>query len=260
METVASPASAMTAGVDPENSPEEKQCNDGFKTSKRFKRVSRDTSGSVDLVFDVAGVSSLTGNVYRIFEKYENLSPNSIEGFTVELGTGIGSSFDDAVSGISFVKQNGQPLNTVTVNCEEQNINLAAFFAFGLFGDAATNSNQDLNGYYDPTDCSCFALNVVSPTKISTGSLLGKLPIIYGTSWVSKAQAPIGFFYDIDNRPSTDNLLVGDWNGVDWVTRLSCNSPIFKELSKKNRMEVDECVDYDAASTPASLSEDTITK
>ena len=237
----------MTAGFDPENPTEQKQCNDGFQTSKRFKRFSSDANGPVDLDFTFDTITSEgEGNsfLYRVFEKYENLTPYSIEGFTVQLGTRIEGVFEqaDAASGISFVDQKGASLAEGTVDCLAQGKSLAALFAFGLFGYADTNENQDLDGYYDPAMRSCLKLKVVSPTEISTDGLSGELSSIYGEYWMSKSQSPVGFFYDIDNNPSTDNLLVGDWYDSKWFTRLSCESPVSKELRKKKRMK--ECVDY----------------
>ena len=252
----------MTSGFDPENPGEEKQCNDAFKTSKRFKRVSRDSMGYVDLVFDVEKTETEpTDQVYRIFEKYENLTPDGIASFKIQLGTGIGGSFTEG-GGISFTKRSGDPLEPTIdpYDCEDQENSLAAFFAFGLFGNASENDNHDLDGYFDPTKRSCFKLQVVSSVEIATDGLSGEVADVYGSEWMSKAQAPIGFFYDIDNKPSTDNLLVGDWDGDEWVTRLSCSSPVFQELLKRQAMKESECVDYDVGFDPVPLSDSTLKK
>jgi hypothetical protein len=110
----------------------------------------------------------------------------------------------------------------LSVECSEQGKSLAAFFAFGLFGEAGASENQDLDGYYDPKSRSCFMLKVELSTMISTNGLPGILVETYGTSWMSRSQSPDGFFYDIDIKPSADNLHVGDWYKGEWVTRLSC--------------------------------------
>jgi hypothetical protein len=63
----------MTAGFNPEDGTI-KQCDDPFQTSKRYKRVNTVAGGAVDMVFDVNPGVTPIDSVYRILEKYENLT------------------------------------------------------------------------------------------------------------------------------------------------------------------------------------------
>lgn len=80
------------------------------------------------MVFDLADGDPTADGIYRIFEKYENLTPGRIESFKVQLGTGIGSAFKLAgdADGIFFTSRNG----TTPISFDSPgDINLAAFFA-----------------------------------------------------------------------------------------------------------------------------------
>ena len=211
----------MTAGVNPVDGTT-KQCNDPFQTSKRFKRVSRNVDGSVDLVFDISA-GDPTDAVYRILEKYENLTPGRIASFTVQLGTGTGTGFvaSSADDGLTFTSRDGSP-PPPTNDSGAEGINLDALFAFGLFGDEATNNNQTVDGYYDPFNRARFLLEAPSDLDtgeadvIATTSISTNIAGLYGGTvgaWVAKSQAPFGFFFDDDGDPLTDPITVADLDG-----------------------------------------------
>ena len=229
----------MTAGVNPDDDTT-KQCNDPFQTSKRFKRVSRNVDGSVDLVFDIS-TGDPTDAVYRILEKYENLTPGRIASFTVQLGTGTADAFlaSTANDGLTFTDRAGNP-PPPTNDSDVEGINLDALFAFGLFGDEATSDNQTVDGYYDPFNRARFFLEAPSDLVTSEADVITATSVsdniagLYGGTvgaWVAKSQAPFGFFFDDDGDSLTDPITVADLDGrpVDgqgWQTYRLCDDPI----------------------------------
>ena len=226
----------MTAGVSPVDGTT-KQCNDPFQTSKRFKRVSRNFEGSVDLVFDISEGDPKDA-VYRILEKYENLTPGRIASFTVQLGTGTGTGFvaSSAGDGLTFTSRDGTP-PPPTNDSGSEGINLDALFAFGLFGDEATNNNQTVDGYYDPFNRARFLLEATSDLDtgeadvIATTSISTNIAGLYGGTvgtWLAKSQAPFAFFFDADGDPLTDPITIADWDGTGqgWQTYRLCDDPI----------------------------------
>jgi hypothetical protein len=223
----------MTAGVNPVDGTT-KQCNDPFQTSKRFKRVSRNFDGSVDLVFDISPEDledPVADAVYRILEKYENLTPGRIESFTVELGTGTADGFTASIpgDGLAFTSRDGSSPPATNTGGDE-GINLDALFAFGLFGDEASNDNQTVDGYYDPFNRARFFLSAAED-KIATTSISPNIAGLYGGTvgtWLAKSQAPFAFFFDADGDPLTDPITIADWDGAGqgWQTYRLCDDPI----------------------------------
>ena len=265
----------MTAGVNPEDGTT-KQCNDPFQTSKRFKRVSRNVDGSVDLVFDISS-GDQTDAVYRILEKYENLTLGRIASFTVQLGTGTGTDPDTgfevsaADDGLTFTSRDGSPppLNN---DSGAEGINLDALFAFGLFGDEATSDNQTVDGYYDPFNRARFFLEAPSDLVTSEADVITATSVsdniagLYGGTvgaWVAKSQAPFGFFFDDDGDSLTDPITVADLDGrtdgQGWQTYRLCDDPI---AIQAGLAASGECAVADAGQptgvAPAPLSEATI--
>lgn len=251
----------MTAGANPvDGTP--KQCNDPFQTSKRFKRVTR-VIEPVDLVFDIS-----TGDpedpVYRVFEKYENLTGGRIAGFTVQLGTGTAEGFaaSTAGDGLAFTDRDGEAPPATNTGGDE-GINLDALFAFGLFGDEATSNNQTLDGYYDPFTRARFFLSANEDT-IATTSISTNIAGLYGGTvgtWLAKSQAPFAFFFDDDGDPLTDPIAVADWDGAGqgWQTYRLCDDPI---AIQAGLAATEECAVADDTQptgvAPTPLSPDTV--
>lgn len=131
-----------------------------------------------------------------------------------------------------------------------------------LVANATENKNQELDGSFGPTSRGFFEL-AVSPTEIQATSVSTNIASLYDgkvQSWISKSQAPFAFFYDIDDDPTTDNLLVADSDGDVWLTRLLCESSTFISLAENGFVDLDECVDTapDGPVDPVALSEETI--
>jgi len=248
----------MTAGVNPvDNTP--KECDDPHQTSKRVKVYSDDLSGPVDLVFGVVGTDDCaTDDAYRFFLKYENLSQQRISSFSLKLGAGYGNSFEAVTDGkLIFTDRDGAPISSVP---DPKDIDLAAFFAFGLFGDADTNPNHEADGYYDPSARAFFEMTSSTSGTIVAQSVTENFSSLYGKAmgnWIPKELAPWGYFYDIDSDPETDDLLVADWDGHNWVTRLLCTSSTFLDMRDASLVEENECRPLPDG-TPVLLSSSTL--
>ena len=251
----------MTSGINPIDNTT-KQCNDPFQTSKRVKVYSDDLEGPVDLVYDVS-TDMATDQTYRFFLKYENLSPHRIESFTLQLGTGIGDSFNESTDndGLFFAKRDG---TAAAPGLSYRPIDLACLFAFGLFGNASTDANQEYDGYYDPFNRATFTMTVQDEDEIKAFPISNNIASLYnGTieSWIPKVIAPLGYTYDIDNDPTTDPVLVADFDasGLGWQNHRLCTDNITQNLITNGFLNNtnDECC-VDAQNCPVAISDETI--
>ncbi len=82
-------------------------------------------------------------------------------------------------------------------------------FPFGLFGDADTNPNFTLDGFFAP-ERTGYEMNFAED-KISTGAFYGPYEDLFG-SWMSEETLPEGAFWDFDDDATTDDLLMA------WLT------------------------------------------
>lgn len=156
--------------------------------------------GSVDLVFDVEQNDEL--NSYRVFQKVINATDGDLAGFQVELGFGLGDNFLPSIGGDGL----GFNLN------ERQN----ARFPFGLFGDASTNQNHSIDGFFDQDSRSGFLVNL-EEDLFDAQDLFGSYPALFG-SWMSRSQVPDAYFWDNDGDPTTDDILMAYLNeDGEWV-------------------------------------------
>ena len=216
----------MTAGFNPVDGTI-KQCSDPFQTSKRFKETATVANASIDLVFDVN--ASLDARNYRILHKYINaIAGTRIGSFTVQLGFGTGDSFAPSVAldGLGFANSLGTVYDPSlpTLSDPASDIDLAAVFPFGLFGDADTNPNHDTDGYFDPTDRARFSLSAIEDIITSVGTPTANYYGLFN-NWLAKDQVPYGYFFDDDGDPLTDATLIANWNGTLWETYTSA-SPV----------------------------------
>lgn len=214
----------MTEGYNPTDATI-KQCSDPFQTSKRFKETAKVASSSIDLVFDAT--TSADTNNYRILHKYINaITGTRIGSFSVQLGFGTGDNFVASIAGdnLGFANSAGLVYNpsTPTPSDPASDIDLAAVFPFGLFGDADTNPNHDTNGYFDPTLRARFNLSAVEDTITNVGTPTANYFDLFN-NWLAKDQVPYGYFYDDDGDPLTDATLIANWNGSIWETYTSAS-------------------------------------
>ncbi len=206
----------MTAGINPDDMTV-KQCSDPFQSSKRFKLATTQTGTSLDLVFDVTDSAGLMEG-HRVFNKLLNVTGKQISDINLELGFGTGNQFVtvNTGQGLGFSDRDGIVWVGEVTTSQTTSINLDALFPFGLFGDADTDPNQDVDGYFDDTNRARFEL-VASETRIKTTGISSNYLDTFGT-FLSKSQSLSGYFWDHDDDDATDPLLIAHQIDSSWFT------------------------------------------
>lgn len=182
-------------------------CTGPFQSGKRIKTQVTDT-GPLDLVFDLEQGDESN---YQVFYRLINKTTQSLAGFALELGFGVGSDFVEATAadGITF---------STAFRAQPASLNASAStqFPFGLFGDATTNNNFDLDGFFAPERAS-LSVDLLDTSITSTG-FVGPYDDLFG-SWLSQESVPLGAFWDNDNDASTDALLMAWFTNGQWEMR-----------------------------------------
>ncbi len=183
-------------------------CTSPFQSGKRIKQQMTGL-GTVDLVFDIDNDGS--DSSYQVFHRLINQTGTSLDGFTIELGFGIGEEFTKATlgDGLSFSSTfRASPAGSGAASTQ---------FPFGLFGDATTNPNFDLDGFF-ASERTGFDVSLDSFTLASTG-IFGPYDDIFGY-WLSQEAVPTGAFWDNDGDDTTEALLMAWLNpeGI-WESR-----------------------------------------
>lgn len=171
-------------------------CTSEFQSGKRFKEQITGL-GPVDLVFDVDDSTEAT--LYQVFGRLINVTGQALSGFTIELGFGVGDDFvaADATDGISF-STDFAARPTGSGSSSSQN-------PFGLFGDASTNPNFLIDGFFS-SERTGFELEQ-SATSLSSAEIYGPYASLFG-DWMTQSDTPTGLFWDFDDDDSTDALLM----------------------------------------------------
>ncbi|MBC7153248.1 MAG: choice-of-anchor F family protein [Rhodobacteraceae bacterium] len=186
-------------------------CDGDFQSGKRFKEQLTGL-GAVDLVFDVdpQGVQPTDSVGYQVFHRLVNLTGQRIGEFSIELGFGVGDGFtrSSAADGVSF---------STTFQSGPDDANAFSQFPFGLFGDASTNPNFTLDGFF-ASERSGIALSMGEDVIAGSG-VTGPYASLFG-DWMSQDMAPEGLFWDNDGDASTDAILMA-WLNQDglWEVR-----------------------------------------
>ena len=179
-------------------------CESGFQSGKRFKMQATE-SGPVDLVFNLE--PSDETKRYRVFHKMSNYTGGRLSGMEVQLGYGVGDSFQPSVEGdgLSFVT-------------EDTEIREGAFFPFGLFGDAEEHPHHTLSGFFDTESRAGYNLDF-NEDSLLTGDMYGMYDDLFG-DWMANGEVPDGFFWDHDNDPETEDILMAYQNeDGEWIQR-----------------------------------------
>ncbi len=182
----------------------ESTCDGAFQSGKRFKEHMTSTD-PIDLVFDVDPTGTqVVGSIgYQVYQRVVNKTGGALSGVKVELGFGLGDAFtlSTAGDGLGFAADfPAQPGRDFPVTSQ---------FPFGLFGDAASNPNFTLDGFFAPERAGYEM--AFSEDSISTGMFFGPYEDLFG-SWMSEETLPEGAFWDTDGDPTTDALLMA------WLT------------------------------------------
>jgi len=185
-------------------------CTGEFQSGKRVKTQLTGTD-PVDLVFDVTEGAESN---YQVFFRLINQTTQSLAGFALELGFGVGSDFVEATAqdGITFSTAfRAQPASA--------DASATTQFPFGLFGDASTNVNFDLDGFFAAERTSLSVEQDPTNTQIVSTGFVGPYTDLF-PFWLSQEDVPTGAFWDNDGDASTDALLMAWLNGDgEWEIR-----------------------------------------
>lgn len=216
----------MSSGYNP-NDLTTKMCSDPFQESKRWKTKAY-KNDPIDVYFSV--LSDGVRRPYRSLAKISNATAGRLGGFTMELGFMVNGVFVPSAlgDGLGFSDRAGR-MFTGTVLYDPANVDiLAATFAQGLAGPADANHPEP--GYFFPTAPMYLDLKATEDKIESTGISANHLAL-FG-NWHTVYDVPLGFFYDDDNDPNTDNTLMANCEGGydpltlvcngTWVTYRSC--------------------------------------
>jgi len=170
------------------------KCEGAFQSDKRVKNAVS-ANGPIDFVFDAT--SDDESNSYQMFHRFSNLTPEVLEGFTLELGTGVGEGFVRSGDGDGLSFDLGAELGPNDLPAFSQ-------FPFGLFGDADSTPNFTIDGFFGPERAS-FDMGV-EENVITSGALSKIYTDLFGHNMLNQLSVPDGYFYEFD--PDRDPLLM----------------------------------------------------
>ncbi len=205
--------------------PQQVLCSGPFQSHKRFKvamlpaTVDGGLTESVDLVFNVEAEPG--SRDYQVFQKINNWTGKRLQGFTVQLGFGVGSEFT-AVTDTEVALEN---LN-ISVPSEIWAPTQLANFSAGLFGPLDKHTGE--RGFFDPDTRAGFYIEEYGSTELTdtlhSGATLGSnysnVPAGAGEAanqfgtWLPNTFLPDGVFFDDDGNPETDAALLA-WYGFN---------------------------------------------
>ncbi|MBF6059012.1 choice-of-anchor F family protein [Thiomicrorhabdus heinhorstiae] len=200
-------------------------CDSAFQTHKRFKvsalpeSVAEDGTGkpvAIDMVFNVQNSDTNAGGLattrYMVLQKLNNYTDKHLKGFTLQVGTGVGTAFT--------------PNTTTTVELSDGvgekdgggdiwDADDRATFSAGLFGPGDDKHDP---GFFDNVKRAGFeategsAPETTVTNQITSGAVLADTyETLFGSKWLPSMYEPKGIFYDFDNDPATDDQLVAWW-------------------------------------------------
>jgi len=209
--------------------PQKVLCSGPFQSHKRYKEPMLpstvvDGAGnekSLDLVFNVEAEAG--SRDYQVFQKINNWTDGRLDGFTIEVGFGTGTSFIPA----SSVAEVGVANLSLSVPSGVWEAGQLANFSTGLFGPIDTKHGRPA-GFFDPNKRAGFFINEYpinsgQTDKLTSGTTLGsayaEVPPGAAVSnqfgkWLPNNMLPYGIFFDNDGNPDTDADLVA-WYGYN---------------------------------------------
>ncbi len=204
--------------------PRQVTCSGPFQSHKRYKiamlpsTVDGEGSESVDLVFNVEPEDG--SRDYQVFQKINNWTDGRLAGFTVQVGFGVGESFQTATSA-------GVDLNDLNISVpsdiwDEKQL---AIFSAGLFGPQDKHTGKI--GFFDPNKRAGFLIDEYTDQMLTDslhatrtlGSNYAEVPIGAAADnqfgpWLPDNMLPYGIFFDDDGNPETDAKLLA-WYGFN---------------------------------------------
>lgn len=196
------------------------KCSSPFQTHKRFKvnmlpttfegvtidPVNGAYGKSIDLVFNLAEDTNTTVRRYQVLQKINNYTGYRLNGYKVEVLDENGTRNDALTLSLGY----GENDTTDPVS-DIWDINDMANFSHGLWGPYEEHKGElrfdngffDYNRTYYPV-----ALDQTNQTISYIGDLEGgNYQSIFG-NWLPSEWAPYGIFWDEDENPDTDNVLM----------------------------------------------------
>jgi len=202
--------------------PQPDLCSGPFQSHKRFKLAMLPTSVNggadaeegIDLVFNVETEEG--SRDYQVFQKINNWTNGRLDGFTIEVGTGIGADFVPANEGA------GAGVANLSLSVPEgfYEPGQLATFSQGLFGPI-DDKHERWAGFFDPDTRARFNIAEYPKARGETDTLTSGAPLgsdynaLFGP-WLPNNKLPTGIFWDDDGNPDTDAQLVA-WYGFNRV-------------------------------------------
>lgn len=195
----------MVTGYNPEDL-SDKMCTDDLKSSKRWK-VKHYQNDIVDVKFNVSPGAK---TMYRAYQKITDGTDVKWEGFTAQLGYVVNGEFvaSTAGDGLGFVDRKNNFITSTNSNIQPDVV-LSANFAQGLAGPADKYHPEP--GYFDPFERFDFVLNATEDS-LATSDQSANYTDLFGP-WNNSGGVPYAYFYDDDQDPNTDNLLMANCEG-----------------------------------------------
>ena len=146
--------------------PQQVPCSGPFQSHKRYKlamlpsTVDGVDSESVDLVFNVEADGG--SRDYQVFQKINNWTDGRLEGFTIQVGFGVGADFmsiDEAQDPDSVVDLHDHLYMTIPTAIWKEN--QLAVFSEGLFGPY--DDKTETLGFFDPLNRAGFKILEYQP-------------------------------------------------------------------------------------------------
>ncbi len=215
--------------------PQQVTCSSPFQSHKRYKLAMLPStvdglgvdglgSESVDLVFNVEEEEG--SRAYQVFQKINNWTDGRLEGFSVQVGFGVGNTFKTTAEA-------GVPLENLNISVPSEiwDATQLATFSAGLFGPLDTHTGK--RGFFDPNTRAGYLINeyvadgeqALTDTLTATetlGSDYNEVPAGAASAnqfgpWLPNTMLPSGVFFDDDGNPETDAELLA-WYGYNPAT------------------------------------------
>jgi hypothetical protein len=219
--------------------PQQVTCSGPFQSHKRYKvamlpsTVEGPTEKGIDLVFNVEDEPG--SRDYEVFQKINNWTNQRLEGFTIQVGFGVGDDF------VPASQQSGVGVANLSVSVPEEvwdRVSQLANFSTGLFGPADLQHDRP-PGYFDPDTRAGFTIVEYPIGPGLTDTLTSGAPLASDYAnlpngagdvanqfgpWLPNNMLPQGIFWDDDGNQATDAQLVAwygynpEVDGLTWMT------------------------------------------
>lgn len=202
--------------------PEQVVCSSPFQSHKRYKvamlpaTVNDTIEKSVDLVFNVEAEAG--EREYQVFQKINNWTGKRLQGFTIQVGFGVGEDFQ------SVDTENLNNLN-ISVPATIWSAEQLANFSAGLFGPLDKHTGNI--GFFDADQRAGFYIDEYDEQPLTDtlhatttlGSDYAEVPAGAAVAnqfgpWLPNSMLPSGIFFDDDGNPETDAELLA-WYGYN---------------------------------------------